>query len=340
MNKFIKAYIKKEKFFLSKNIKIHRFFQPVLFKKLNLNIYASKKKDILSYADMHQDNRYYRNIKYGGLNFFNKREKYLKKKIEHYIKKDFGSSIDIKDSYSRSIISYRFIKKKFKKTSVFEIGPGSGYLGVLLRDSNYLYSSFEITRPHFIFQNYIFKKIFKKKSPISVLDKTNLNLIKKNGFHLPWWEISNIEKYLQLIKPKIIIFNHCINEMHEKALGTFCKIIKNLKYNPTIFIEGFGSEIINSTNDTLFKLASNNINIFYHRPIKKYNIARSLSIPITLLSKQKKNNKITFFNYKGLFSKFGIKKIGEFLFNLYKIKFDFYKWKIFFLDFLIINEKK
>jgi hypothetical protein len=217
-----------------------------------------------------------------------------------------------------------------------EIGPGSGYLGILLKNDNYLYSSFEITRPHFIFQNYIFKKIFNKKSPISITKKINLNDVKKRGFHLPWWEISNINKYLKITKPKVIIFNHCINEMHEKALDYFCKIIKSLKNNPVIFIEGFGSEILNTTNKTLIKLASNDIKIFYHKPIKKYNISKTLSIPITLLSSQNIDSKIIFFNYSGLISKFGFKKIFEFFFNFFKIKFDFYKWKIFFLDFLII----
>ena len=340
MKNFIKEYIRKEKAFFTKKKEINSYFQPVLFKKLKLNIYAFKKKEILAYADMHQINRYNNNINNGGINFFKKKELDLKKKIENFIKKDFEEKIDIKDSFSRSVISYRFIKKRFNKVSILEIGPGSGYLGILLKNDNYNYSSFEITRPHFIFQNYIFNIIFKKQSPISIIKKTNLNKVKKRGFHLPWWEISNINKYLKINRPKVIIFNHCINEMHEEALNYFCKIIKSLKNNPVIFIEGFGSEILNSTNKTLIKLASNDIKIFYHKPIKKYNIAKTLSIPITLLSAQNNNSKIIFFNYSGLFSKFGFKKIVEFFLNFYQIKFDFYKWKIFFLDFLIIDKTK
>lgn len=289
---------------------------------------------------MHHNNRYDNNIKYGGINFFTKKEIYLKKKIENFIKKDFGEEIDIKDSFSRSVISYRFIKKNFNNVPILEIGPGSGYLGILLKNDNYHYSSFEITRPHFIFQNYIFKRIFNKQSPISILNKTNLNKIKKKEFHIPWWEILNLNEYLKVVKPKIIIFNHCINEMHEEALDYFCKIISSLKSNPVIFVEGFGSEKLNLTTKSLIKLASYNIKIFYHKPVKKYDVAKSLSIPITLLSSQDIKNKIKFFNYAGLVSKYGFKKILEFSVNLHQIKFNFYKWKIFFLDFLIIDKIK
>jgi hypothetical protein len=337
---FIKKYIRKENTFYSKKNKLHSYFQPILFKKQKLNIFAFKKKELLPFADMHQENRYENNVKYGGVDFFMKKEIFLKKKIENFIKKDFGEQIDIKDSFSRSVISYRFIKKNFKKVPLLEIGPGSGYLGILLKNDNYHYSSFEITRPHFLFQNYIFYRIFNKQSPISILNKTNLNKIKKKEFHIPWWEISNINEYLKIIKPKIIIFNHCINEMHEEALDYFCKAIVSLKNNPVIFIEGFGSQKLNSTNKTLIRLAYHNIKIFYHKPIKKYNISKSLSIPITLLSSKNIKNNITFFNYSGFLSKYGFKKILKFLIKFSQIKFNFYYWKIYFLDFLIIDKTK
>ena len=341
MKNFIKEYIRKENTFFSKKEKIHSYFQPVLFKKTKeLNVYAFKKKEILPFADMHQNNRYDNNVKYVGINFFTKKEIHLKKKIENFIKNDFDEEIDIKDSFSRSVISYRFIKKNFNKVPILEIGPGSGYLGILLKNDNYHYSSFEITRPHFLFQNYIFNRIFNKKSPISILNKINLNKIKKKEFHIPWWEISNLNEYLKISKPKIIIFNHCINEMHEEALEYFCKVIVSLKNNPVIFIEGFGSQLLNLTNKTLIRLASHNIKIFYHKPVKKYDISKSLSIPITLLSFKNIKSKVTFFNYSGLLSRYGFKKILEFFINFPRIKFNFYKWKIFFLDFLIIDKTK
>jgi hypothetical protein len=99
MKNFIKEYITKEKAFFSKKKEIDNYFQPILFKKLKLNIYAFKKKEILAYADMHQNSRYNNNINNGGINFFTKKELNLKKKIENFINKDFRKKIDIKDSF-------------------------------------------------------------------------------------------------------------------------------------------------------------------------------------------------------------------------------------------------
>ena len=45
MKNFIKEYIRKEKAFFTKKKEINSYFQPVLFKKLKLNIYAFKKRD-------------------------------------------------------------------------------------------------------------------------------------------------------------------------------------------------------------------------------------------------------------------------------------------------------
>ena len=44
----------------------------------------------------------------------------------------------------------------FNKCNVFEIGPGTGYLGLLLRKARFNYSCFEITQSHFIYQAFIF----------------------------------------------------------------------------------------------------------------------------------------------------------------------------------------
>lgn len=341
MNSFIKVYSRLEKKNLKKKIGIYKYFQPVLFKKLkSFNLKTETFSELIQFTDMHHPNRYKLNINNGGIKKYNLEEIKLKKKIEKIILNTFKKRINIDDSFSRAVISYRFVKKNFKnKINIFEVGPGSGYLGVLLKNYNYNYSSLEITKPHFIYQHFIHKKIFKKKYSPQILGNNFKKSVLTTNFNIPWWQVKNIFFFLNKFKPEIIILNHCINEMHHNALNYLCHNFSLLKKKPIILIEGFGSEKINSTEDSLKIFYKYGFKIYHHKPIKKYNIIRSLSIPITLLSNKNIKSKITYFNSKIFYSKFGLKKILNLLINLKNIKFDIYKWKIYLLDFIIILKK-
>ena len=340
MNNLIYKYSKLEKIYIKKKIKINKYFQPVLFKKLkSFNLKTTKFSELIKFVDMHHPNRYKLNIHNGGIKKYSPKEVKLKKKIEKIVLNYFKKKININDSFSRAIISYRFIKKKFnKKFNIFEIGPGSGYLGILLKNDKYNYSSFEITKHHFIYQRFIHEKIFKKKATLNILSEQFKNNKLRNNFHIPWWQVKNILYFLNKFKPKIIVLNHCVNEMHHKALDYLCYNFSLLNQKPIIYIEGFGSEKINSTENSLNIFYKHGFKIFYHQPVKKYNITRTLSIPIPLLSNSHIDSKITFFNLKIFCSKFGLKKIINFIINFKKIKFDFYNWKIYLLDFIIVDK--
>jgi hypothetical protein len=273
----------------------------------------------------------------GGLDKFSKNEKKLKNNIENLIYKTFKKKINIQDSYSASLVSARYIIKHFKKSSVFEIGPGTGYLGVMLKKNGFNYSCFEITQPHYVYQNFIFKKILGANAPAPILkvnEKKNLGI---KSFHLPWWKALSIQKYLNITKPKIIIMNHCVNEMSREALNYLCGIFSKLENEFYIFIEGFGSQKLYSRESSLNIFNSHNFKIFTHQPVSKYNITMSVCKPITLLSNKNIKSRVSYIYLRGFFSKFGVKKIFIFLLNFYQIRFNFYKYKIYFLDFLIIK---
>jgi len=264
----------------------------------------------------------------------------LKSNIENLIYKTFYKKKNIQDSYSASVISARYIIKHFNKCNVLEIGPGTGYLGLLLKKNGFNYSCFEITQPHFIYQSFIFKKILGKNAPVPILKNHKKKNLEIKCFHLPWWQAPSLPKYLNLIKPKIIIMNHCVNEMTREDLNYLCGAFKSLNYKFYIFIEGFGAQNLYSRESSINIFYLNNFKIFRHQPVHKYNITLSKCKPITLLSNKNITNNISYIHLKGFFSIFGIRRIFYFLSNFYKIRFNFYKYKFYFLDFLIIKDFK
>jgi hypothetical protein len=274
----------------------------------------------------------------GGLNKFSKKEKILKNKIESLIYKTFKKKKNIQDSFSGAVISARYIIKHFNKCNVFEIGPGTGYLGLLLKKAGFNYSCFEITQSHFIYQAFIFKKILGNYAPIPILKNNEKEKLKLKSFQIPYWKASSLPKYLNLTKPKIIIMNHCVNEMSREALNYLCEVLSRLDNNFFIFIEGFGAQDLYNKESSLNIFYLNNFKIFSHQPSHKYNITPSKCKSITLLSNKITKSKISYINLRGFFSKYGVRRIFYFLLNFYRVRFDLYKYKIYFLDFLIIKK--
>ena len=213
---------------------------------------------------------------------------------------------------------------------------------MLLRKARFNYSCFEITQSHFIYQAFIFNKILGNHAPIPILkniEKEKLKLkLKLKSFQIPYWQAPSLSKYLNLIKPKIIIMNHCVNEMSREALNYLCEVLSRLDNEFYIFIQGFGAQDLYNTESSLNIFYLNNFKIVSHQPAHKYNIAPSKCKSITLLSNKITKSNISYINLRGFFSNYGIRRIFYFLLNFNRVRFDLYKYKIYFLNFLIIKK--
>jgi hypothetical protein len=316
------------------------YFKPKYFEKFKLFSLSIKSiNSLVEYADLHHKGRFALNMgEGGGLNKFSKKEKILKNNIESLIYKTFKKKKNIQDSFSGAVISARYIIKYFNKCNVFEIGPGTGYLGLLLKKAGFNYSCFEITQSHFIYQAFIFKKILGNHAPVPILKNNEKGKLKLKSFQIPSWQAPSLPKYLNLIKPKIIIMNHCVNEMSREALNYLCEVLSRLDNQFYIFIEGFGAQDLHNTESSLNIFYLNNFKIFSHQPSHKYNITPSKCKSITLLSNKITKSNISYINLRGFFSNYGIRRIFYFLLNFYRVRFDLYKYKIYFLNFLIIKK--
>lgn len=108
----------------------------------------------------------------------------------------------------QAVIPFRWVRRfRPRQCAVLELGPGSGYLGALLRGLGYDYRGFEITQPFFLWQQRLW------------------------GEHLPWWDAFKYARF------DLIVACHMLNEMHATALrwlieGARCPIL----------VEGWGSQ--------------------------------------------------------------------------------------------------
>ncbi len=248
----------------------------------------------------------------------NKIKNDIKKFLLKYTKNNF-----IEDDFSRAIISYRYIKNNYLPCNVLEIGPGSGYLSILLNKSKFNWSGIELNMIHYLYQKILINK-FNCKNP-------------NTSFHLQWWKIDKLENKCKKFKPRVIIFNHCLNEISFKSLKYYLRIFNNLRYKPEIVVEGLGSQK-NRTNEESCKILNNfNFKLVRQVPSMKFNISRTLCMPITVFA-QNQSSKITFFSFKGLISRYGMKSILKFVKAVINDIDNIKYFKLYFLDFMVVKK--
>ena len=166
-----------------------------------------------------------------------------------------------KDSLLRHLYQYRQIKKLFPKIkSIIEIGPGSGYLSLILALNNYKVISFDICQALYIFQHYLYKHFgvlnelavhSQEKFKDNFLNKT---IKQREGRinHIPWWVFNKIID--NPIEVDLITINHAVCELHPYAITHLLSTAEKLNF-PRFFLEGTGDQSFMKFNEAVKKFS-------------------------------------------------------------------------------------
>jgi hypothetical protein len=233
INNIFKTYNKNEKVAVKDfSNYILKTFVPSTFLKTNMNTHLDSPDDLWKFFDTMQEfrvNTYFQRdldgyltqeemkaieniaVDYGNYTkFFNK--KTIPIGISQII-----SSI----STLRSILAKQEELKK--NLSIFEIGAGSGMLGLLAKYFGINYTTFDITNAFAIHQSCLYETLFKKDfnnlgsvENKNYIDAQKLLDSKASITLLPWWHFLNMD--ITLPKYDIVIMNHCFYEIEKKAL--------------------------------------------------------------------------------------------------------------------------
>ncbi len=103
-----------------------------------------------------------------------------------------------------------------ERLSIFEIGPGSGYLGALLIQSGHRYASFDVTQSLYLWQNRLYHALAPDRFAERIVDPFD-EAAPPAVVHLPWWDFLAFHKHCPL-KADIVISNSNLGEMRRLAL--------------------------------------------------------------------------------------------------------------------------
>jgi hypothetical protein len=97
---------------------------------------------------------------------------------------------------------------------ILEIGPGSGYLGMLLANDGHEYFAMDAAQALYLYQ----KKLWSDVYGADYFDYSESLPRPENAkvTHIPWWRFANLS--IPLPNVDILTANHALGEMHENAV--------------------------------------------------------------------------------------------------------------------------
>jgi len=229
ISNFINNYdLNEDKSFRRYPMDLTNAFAPITFLKYGFQTDIKNDDELWKFIDTQHAGRYFVNLSLlnGGLT--QSEFELFQKAVDICIK--FTKTMNKESiplmALTRSFLSYRAINSFYKSLnkipSVLEIGPGSGYLGLLCGISGWRYSSFDNTKSLTVYQNALWNfaglKVKFAEEKVYYSDSDFLQI--------PWWVWCDRESIVP--KREFIVANHVIQEMSPLALKFTIKRIKNL----------------------------------------------------------------------------------------------------------------
>ena len=141
------------------------------------------------------------------------------KQILSFSERNFLIRNSGKHALTRSLHQYQLIMKNRPHDGplkILEIGPGSGYLGLLLANDGHQYFAMDAAQAFYLYQKKLWSDVygadyFDYSESSSRPDSAKVT-------HIPWWRFANLS--IPLPEVDIVTINHALAEMHENAVKT------------------------------------------------------------------------------------------------------------------------
>ncbi len=124
-----------------------------------------------------------------------------------------------KNALTRSLYQYQLLMKYRPhdgQLRILEIGPGSGYLGLLLANDGHQYFAMDAAQAFYLYQKKLWSDIygadyFDYSESSSRIDTAKVT-------HIPWWQFTNFS--IPIPEVDVVTINHALTEMHPQAVKT------------------------------------------------------------------------------------------------------------------------
>jgi 2-polyprenyl-3-methyl-5-hydroxy-6-metoxy-1,4-benzoquinol methylase len=224
-------------------------FAPAGFQITNYPDRIYHENELWRYMDVMQENTYMINLYNLGNNLSQFEYEITKKVILKF--KHFGMTLSgklyFKSGLSKQLQIFRVINNIFgeKKISIFELGPGSGFLAALLATAGHKIYCLDNSQAFYIYQNHFWQEFgINEWAREDERYEDNNNII-----HIPWWLWANTE--FEMPKIDIVVANAVLNEMKSNALKyTLSKVNDAIDEKGMLFYSQSGETLVSKYETT------------------------------------------------------------------------------------------
>lgn len=193
-------------------------FQAAHFGLVGYPAKITSARELWRYHDVMHENQFESNIRLLGTSLNHPEGIALVKetasKILQFSENYFGIRSAGKEALSRALYQFAQLSRALsgfpRPWTILEIGPGSGYLGVLLGLSGNRYVAVEASQAFFVYQSCLFDETFGDQyaNGIDGVDSARIS-------HIPWWQFCAEDSTLQQFD--CATANHMLCEMTKSA---------------------------------------------------------------------------------------------------------------------------
>ncbi|MEK9568194.1 MAG: hypothetical protein VW124_04270 [Paracoccaceae bacterium] len=177
-------------------------FKPASFQSVGWPTHVQCDEELVRYADHNFEAEvpelYYKGAEFAPIGYINafslqeaKLVNALRDQVAALTAERFGRSIRPMTNLMVQLGPFRCLEaltaEYGRKISVFEPGPGAGYLGALLAQNGYSYCSYDVTQSLYLWQSHLLD-IATKGNFTELAGETDLSGIDRTSvLHMPWW---------------------------------------------------------------------------------------------------------------------------------------------------------
>lgn len=159
----------------------------------------------------------------------------------------FGFASAGKDMLSRAVYQYSLLASVLKNESrpwtIMEVGPGCGFLGVLLGLAGHRYVALEASQAFWVYQSSLFRHVFGDEY------SDGLGQDERRISHLAWWDFCSEASTLPRLTA--CTANHMLNEMNAMALRfTMRKLSATQRLGMQVVAEALGATYLRGEEET------------------------------------------------------------------------------------------
>ncbi len=196
-------------------------FSLELWNTLGYPFKVNDESELWRYHDSMQDGRFETNLRLIS-NYTDHEFELLTKtarQILSFSERHFPLRNSGKHALTRSLYQYQLIMKNRPHDGplkILEIGPGSGYLGMLLANDGHEYYAMDAAQAFYLYQKKLWSHVY-SEDYFDYSESLHRPAHAKIT-HIPWWRFANLSIPLPSID--IVTVNHALAEMHENAVKT------------------------------------------------------------------------------------------------------------------------